>query len=987
MKSDDRLIRVFISSTFRDLMEERKYLINKIFPLMRSMAEQRNVTVVPVDLRWGITNEEEEKMTQGVKVVCLCLREIDNSRPYFIGLTGQRYGWCPRPEEMTSLSAFPVFREWMQTCFEEGMSVTELEMQYAVWKNPYPVHAGFYIKNCHAEPDSIAPLAHLKQTILNQADQRQYTVHDFNTPEQLGRMIVADFRLLLDKLYPEEELSPLQRLRVAQQSFMANRTRWYVDFGDSFSKLDHFLSGSGDIMAIVAESGMGKSSLAANWISKVTQRGDVEVVCHFTTYGQTRSHCSEVISHLCEEICEKYHLQKPSRTGMAEYSATESYAISLRDLCYSIPPSHPLLIVIDGLNQVAGDEDVEQLGWLPRKLPPYVYLLLTTTPETEIISSLKKRNCRFLHLMPLQTKERRELVTKYLQAHGKSFTPSQLQRMAEKDLCDNTLVLKIILDELIVFGEFEKLDERIDYYLAPGTPRDFFKQVLSRIEDDFPQLPIRKIMALITFSQRGMAENELLEILGGIIPLEWSQLYCSLSNHIITQNGLILFSHQMLHDAAIDRYADLENEVRFEIVNYFRNKTIPRAYDELAHQFYVCKRIQDLYLLLRQFVVYEHLNTTNEHLLYTYWHFLERTYSIEGEGYKEGYKGFYYFHGMYPITADQARTYHHIGQFYEKYFLHDVGWEGFKYDMISVEFFKRAFMIMIDIMGDDHPETVQFRLDFAFKLMHVEHYEEADQLHISDGLDKFKNLLGETHPKLADYYLKYGLALLEKENHRDERRETTSDVRPYDINESVRYYEMAANIYKMNFGENHPIYANVLRHIGAAYNNMWECDKALEYVEKALDIQKNTLSDNDMEIGRTYMLLGYTHWKKANRYNKEDEMRRRILQEQEIDLAHNCYLKAKKILTVALGNDHDDIIHLNVTMHDKTIGYYYVEGSDTEFLMEKAEEKGQTELAVYYAKLTLHYYWKYHQMNGLEPSEIEKEEDIKKLKEYLYNHL
>ena len=55
--------------------------------------------------------------------------------------------------------------------------------------------------------------------------------------------------------------------------------------------------------------------------------------------------------------------------------------------------------------------------------------------------------------------------------------------------------------------------------------------------------------------------------------------------------------------------------------------------------------------------------------------------------------------------------------------------------------------------------------------------------------------------------------------------------------------------------------------------------------------------------------------------------------------------------------------------------------------MEKAEQKGQTELAVFYAKLALHYYWKYHQMNGLEPSEIEEEEDIKKLMKFLHNHL
>ena len=434
-----------------------------------------------------------------------------------------------------------------------------------------------------------------------------------------------------------------------------------------------------------------------------------------------------------------------------------------------------------------------------------------------------------------------------------------------------------------------------------------------------------------------MGETELQEIIGDILPLDWSQFYCSLSNHIITQNGLIFFSHQILHDAAIAQYADLESEARHEIITHFENQHTPRAYDELAHQFYTCQQIPDLYHLLHQYVVFEHLYTTNEHLLYTYWDLLEQANSIEGEGYKEGYDGFYVFRGLYPLTTDQARIYHHLALFYEKYFLYDVGWENFKYDMLSVEFFKRAYRIMRDKEGDDYPETVRFRLGLAFKLMHVEHYNEADQLQIPDGLNSLKKHMGEMHPELADYYLKYGIALLEKENVRDEKRETTFDTGPYDISEPVKYYEMAAKIYRMNFGENHPTYADVLRHIGAAYNNVGERNKALGYVEKALKIQQRTLSDNDIQVGRTYWLLGYIHNLVAYNYNKEEEMLRRKLQEKEIDIAHDCYMKAKDILTTALGSEHGDIIRLNVIMHDKTIGYFEVQAMDTKFMMKKAK--------------------------------------------------
>lgn len=88
----DRVIRVFISSTFRDMMRERDLLVKRVFPELRSKcAARRFVTFTEVDLRWGIT---EEQPAEG-QVLPLCLAEIERSRPYFLGLLGERYGWIP----------------------------------------------------------------------------------------------------------------------------------------------------------------------------------------------------------------------------------------------------------------------------------------------------------------------------------------------------------------------------------------------------------------------------------------------------------------------------------------------------------------------------------------------------------------------------------------------------------------------------------------------------------------------------------------------------------------------------------------------------------------------------------------------------------------------------------------------------------------------------------------------------------------------------
>src|SRR5688572_9897766 len=89
-------IRVFISSTFRDMHAERDYLSRIVFPELRSRCLRRGTDFVGLDLRWGVT--EEESRARGA--LAICLDEIEKCRPFFVCLLGDRYGWVPPPEEV-----------------------------------------------------------------------------------------------------------------------------------------------------------------------------------------------------------------------------------------------------------------------------------------------------------------------------------------------------------------------------------------------------------------------------------------------------------------------------------------------------------------------------------------------------------------------------------------------------------------------------------------------------------------------------------------------------------------------------------------------------------------------------------------------------------------------------------------------------------------------------------------------------------------------
>lgn len=96
-----KTIRIFVSSTFKDLRAERNALHEKVFSRLRDMCVKKGWRFQAIDLRWGVSDEAglDQRTMQ------ICLDEIERCRqtspkPYFIILLGDRYGWCPLPEKI-----------------------------------------------------------------------------------------------------------------------------------------------------------------------------------------------------------------------------------------------------------------------------------------------------------------------------------------------------------------------------------------------------------------------------------------------------------------------------------------------------------------------------------------------------------------------------------------------------------------------------------------------------------------------------------------------------------------------------------------------------------------------------------------------------------------------------------------------------------------------------------------------------------------------
>jgi WD40 repeat protein len=98
---NNKTFRVFVSSTFSDLKEERNALQREVFPKLRELCMEHGFRFQAIDLRWGVS--EEAGLDQ--QTMKICLEEIERSqrvspKPNFIVLLGDRYGWRPLPYEI-----------------------------------------------------------------------------------------------------------------------------------------------------------------------------------------------------------------------------------------------------------------------------------------------------------------------------------------------------------------------------------------------------------------------------------------------------------------------------------------------------------------------------------------------------------------------------------------------------------------------------------------------------------------------------------------------------------------------------------------------------------------------------------------------------------------------------------------------------------------------------------------------------------------------
>lgn len=426
MPSPEKQVRVFISSTFRDMNAERDHLVTVVFPELRERLEQLGLEFFDVDLRWGVPEKTVDGETANSWEYCR--QWIDRVEPFFVCILGQRYGWVPEPSNFRD----PDDRQRQQ---REPRSITDLEVRHAVLEARRKRRSYFYLRATpvpepnaeYVDPPEYQGRLEELRTAVRQCGRParnyspEWTGEGFAGLKEFGDFVLEDlwsgvlrderyvakevWRQVLgadpnsDKRYTDESLpvpralwekivalakppaqDPLDAQRQQMEVFAASRLRWFQGRTQELQQLTDFIHSNTEdaprLAVVAAAPGQGKSALIAKLASLIPHDSSVFLVTHFVGATEHSAAAPALVQRLLNEL-DYSGIDWPAdevKEGEDPKLDFDSLCERLRKRLGEYAGNRRIVILLDALNQLTDGHD---LAWLPNWLGPGVLIVVS----------------------------------------------------------------------------------------------------------------------------------------------------------------------------------------------------------------------------------------------------------------------------------------------------------------------------------------------------------------------------------------------------------------------------------------------------------------------------------------------------------------------------------------------------------------------------------------------------------------------------------
>lgn len=567
---------MFVTSTFRDMHAERDYLRNHVFPALEERLRERFHHLEPIDLRWGVeTSAADEQAERELLILKVCLADIERSRPFLIGLVGDRYGWVPPADRMRAAA-----EEARYIADVSGRSVTALEIEFGVLGKPgQRQRSRFYLREAlpydqmdpetaavfseaHA-PDSGARaraerLTGLKTMLERELPGRVRRYRAEWNPERRqvtgleawARQVVEDLWEDLDaetRDYAARLVTTWQEqeARLLEQ-FVATACRDFVGRKELLERvcvrgLSPGAGGDAWGVCIIGPAGSGKSALFAE-LHHLFSREDVLLLAHAVGISMRSRGVEGLLRRWCFELAAFIGESDPSVDATTRQELEPVFLALLG----RVARQRRVVCLLDALNQFEQTTAARHLTWLPMPWPGNARLIATTIPGTQSEALARRPEVETIVLPSLTEHEAEEIARSVGRRHHKIIHPEVVRALAGKRRRDGTpaagnpLWLELALENLLLLDaddftraerEFVGTPEQRLHALildvASKLPPDvetLYRFVLQRAEHVYGERLARQFANLVTASRSGWRESDLRRLLPARTGEEWSDL-------------------------------------------------------------------------------------------------------------------------------------------------------------------------------------------------------------------------------------------------------------------------------------------------------------------------------------------------------------------------------------------------------------------------------------------------------------------------------
>jgi hypothetical protein len=297
------------------------------------------------------------------------------------------------------------------------------------------------------------------------------------------------------------------------EEFKNRLTRHFKGRSEILEKIDDYLDNTNEHrpLAMIGESGSGKSSVMAEAIKQCSARKDgVDKLVVYRFLGTT-SASSTVISLLqsvCGQVAEEFNTSLGKLAG-------EGRKDSLHDLftmseifrqCLELASAEkPVVVFLDALDQLSDTDNAQALSWMPAELPFNAKLIVSALPELE--SALNSTCIEKLHVLPKEEAE--VILNQWLSAANRTLSDEQSKYVLGKfKVTGLPIYLKLAFENAKEWHHYDPVHPMRDD--LPGIINDFFDQINTRHHSEFVR---NAISYLLCGRYQGLTENEILEIL------------------------------------------------------------------------------------------------------------------------------------------------------------------------------------------------------------------------------------------------------------------------------------------------------------------------------------------------------------------------------------------------------------------------------------------------------------------------------------------